>query len=121
MAFRPTDPQRPMAFRPTDPQRSLLESEFLLPAKKRRLLESSWAVPFREVILPLINEDLFRESFKERGRPNVPINSRNGTTSPTTKSSRTCSSTCSGTARWASRLTRRMSARRPSTTSGGGC
>ncbi len=62
-----------MAFRRTDPQRSLLESEFLLPAKKRRLLEESWAIPFRDVVLPLVNEDLFRDAFKEGGRPNVPI------------------------------------------------
>lgn len=62
-----------MAFRRTDPQRSLLESEFLLPAKKRRLLEESWAIPFRDVVLPLVNEELFRDAFKEGGRPNVPI------------------------------------------------
>lgn len=62
-----------MGFRATDPQRSLLESEFLLPAKKRRLLEKSWAIPFREVVLPLIDEELFRDAFKEAGRPNVPI------------------------------------------------
>ena len=62
-----------MGFRTTDPQRSLLESEFLLPAKKRRLLEKSWAIPFREVVLPLIDEELFRDAFKEAGRPNVPI------------------------------------------------
>jgi len=62
-----------MAFRPTDPQRSLFETEFLLPEKKRRLLESSWAVPFRDVVLPLINEELFRGAFKDGGRPNTPI------------------------------------------------
>jgi len=62
-----------MGFRPTDPQRSLLESEFLLSAKNRRLLEESWAVPFRDVILPLINEDLLRDAPKEGGRPNVPM------------------------------------------------
>ena len=62
-----------MGFRTTDPQRSLLESEFLLPAKKRKLLEKSWAIPFREVVLPLIDEELFRDAFKVRGRPNVSI------------------------------------------------
>ena len=62
-----------MGFRTTDPQRSLLESEFLLPAKKRRLLEKSWAIPFREVVLPLIDEELFRDAFKGGGRPNVSI------------------------------------------------
>jgi len=62
-----------MGFRTTDPQRSLLESEFLLPAKKRRILEKSWAIPFRDEILPLIDEELFRDAFKERGRPNVSI------------------------------------------------
>jgi len=62
-----------MGFRATDPQRSLLESEFLLPEKKRRLLEKSWAIPFREVVLPLVDEGLFRDAFKEGGRPNVPI------------------------------------------------
>jgi len=62
-----------MGFRATDPQRSLLESEFLLPEKKRRLLEKSWATPFREEVLPLIDEEIFRDAFKEGGRPNVPI------------------------------------------------
>ena len=62
-----------MGFRATDPQRSLLESEFLLPEKKHRLLEKSWAIPFREVVFPLIDEEIFRDAFKEGGRPNVPI------------------------------------------------
>jgi hypothetical protein len=59
-----------MGFRTTDPQRSLLESEFLLPAKKRRLLEKSWAIPFREVVLPLIDGTrLLEDVLRSRSRP----------------------------------------------------
>jgi len=43
-------------FRPTDPQTSLLESYHLLPPAKRARLETSWARPFREKVLPLIEE-----------------------------------------------------------------
>jgi len=61
-------------FRPTDPQRSLLECEFLLPPEKKARLEKSWAKPFRERILPLIDEEVFRDAFcEDNGRPNKSI------------------------------------------------
>lgn len=61
-------------FRPTDPQTSLLESQFLLPEAKRKRLEKSWAEPFRTRILPLIDEELFRDAFSaDNGRPNKSI------------------------------------------------
>ena len=47
-------------FRKTDPQRSLLECEFLVPPEKAERLRCSWAEPFRQIVLPLINEELFR-------------------------------------------------------------
>ncbi len=58
-------------FRKTDPQRSLLECEFLLPPEKKERLRKSWAHPFRERVLPLIDEEVFRDAFcKDNGRPN---------------------------------------------------
>lgn len=61
-------------FRPTDPQTSLLESQFLLPEAKRKRLEKSWAEPFRTRILPLIDEEVFRDAFcADNGRPNKSI------------------------------------------------
>jgi hypothetical protein len=61
-------------FRPTDPQRSLLECEFLLPPDKAERLRKSWAHPFRERVLPLIDEEVFRDAFSETtGRPNTSI------------------------------------------------
>ena len=61
-------------YRPTSPQVSLLESQFLLPEDKRRRLEQSWAQPFQERILPLNDEEAFRDAFSEEtGRPNKSI------------------------------------------------
>ena len=61
-------------FRPTDPQISLLECRFLLPEAKVARLKKSWAEIFRQRILPLINEEVFRDAFDEdNGRPNKSI------------------------------------------------
>ena len=62
-------------FRRTDPQTSLLESYHLLPPSKQARLEGSWAKPFRENVLPLIDEEVFREAFAADGvgRPNRSI------------------------------------------------
>ncbi len=61
-------------FRKTSAQTSLLENQFLLPPAKRARLERSWARGFRERVLPLIDEELFRGSFhKSQGRPNKSI------------------------------------------------
>lgn len=61
-------------FRPTSPQTSLLESRFLVPPEKRARLERSWAEVFRVRVLPLIDEEPFRECFSDdTGRPNRSI------------------------------------------------
>ena len=61
-------------FRKTSAQTSLLENQFLLPPEKRARLERSWARGFRERVLPLIDEELFRGCFDDRrGRPNKSI------------------------------------------------
>ena len=61
-------------FRPTDPQLSRLESRFVISPKKRARLERSWAEPFRQHVLPLIDEELFRDCFcEDNGRPNTSI------------------------------------------------
>lgn len=58
-------------FRPTDPQSSLLECQYLLPPSKRARLEKSWAEPFRTRVMPLIDEEVFRDAFsQDNGRPN---------------------------------------------------
>jgi hypothetical protein len=61
-------------FRRTSPQTSLLESRFLVPPEKRARLERSWAEAFRVHVLPLIDEEPFRECFcEDNGRPNKSI------------------------------------------------
>jgi len=61
-------------FVPTSPQVSLLECQFLLPGPKRLRLEQSWAHFFQQRILPLIDEEAFRDAFSdETGRPNKSI------------------------------------------------
>jgi hypothetical protein len=58
----------------TNLQRSLLECEFLLPAKKVARLKKSWAEPFRKRVLPLISEEVFRDAFSDTmGRPNKSV------------------------------------------------
>lgn len=61
-------------FRPTDPQQSLLECRFLVPPAKKERLEKSWAQVFRDRILPVVDEEVFRDCFHEsNGRPNKSI------------------------------------------------
>jgi len=61
-------------FVPTDRQKSLLECQFLLPPEKLTRLMKSWAAPFRERVLPLIDEEAFRDAFSSTtGRPNKSI------------------------------------------------
>jgi len=58
-------------FVPTDKQRSLLECQYLLPKEKVSRLKKSWARPFRERVLPLFDEEVFRDAFSSTtGRPN---------------------------------------------------
>lgn len=61
-------------FQPTDPQLSLLESHLLMPPAKAARLRKSWAEPFRTRVLPMIDEEVFREAYcEDNGRPNVPV------------------------------------------------
>ena len=58
-------------FKPTDPQGSLLRVEYLLGAEKVRRLEKTWAKPFREQVLPLIQEEPFAQMYcADNGAPN---------------------------------------------------
>jgi Transposase domain (DUF772) len=61
-------------YKPSSKQKSLLECQHWLPLKKVERLKKSWAEPFRERVLPLIDEDGFRDAFSDsQGRPNKPI------------------------------------------------
>ena len=61
-------------FKPTDPQGSLLRVEYLLGAEKVRRLEKSWAKPFLDQVLPLIQEESFAEMYcLDNGAPNKSI------------------------------------------------
>jgi len=58
-------------FRERSPQGSLLQSEFLVPPQKARLLERSWAEVFHSRALPLIDEARFAHLYcADNGRPN---------------------------------------------------
>ena len=66
-------------FRPTERQTSLLEAGFLLPESKRARLSKSWAQPFRTRVMPLIDEEIFRDAFcSDNGRPNFSIRTLTG-------------------------------------------
>jgi hypothetical protein len=61
-------------FRPRDPQSSLLTSSMLLPGDKRERLERDWPGEFRRSVLPLIDEELFRDLYcHDNGCPNKPV------------------------------------------------
>lgn len=61
-------------FRPTSPQTSLFEVQFQISSEKRERLVNSWAEPFRTRVLPLIDEEVFRDAFSQAtGRPNTSI------------------------------------------------
>ena len=80
-------------FRERDPQVSLWQSEFLVPPKKARRLERSWAEVFRNEALPLIDEERFAPMYcADNGRPNRAVQTVLGvhllkrcSTSPTMK------------------------------------
>jgi hypothetical protein len=60
-------------FRPRDPQSSLFTSALLLPDEKRLRLERDWPGEFRRSILPLIDEEIFRDLYcQDNGCPNKP-------------------------------------------------
>ena len=58
-------------FRERSPQGRLWQSEFLVPAKKARRLEQSWAEVFWIERLPLIDDERFAPMYcAGNGRPN---------------------------------------------------
>ena len=61
-------------FRKTSPQTTMFESQFVVSPEKAARLAKSWAEPFRLRVLPLIDEEAFRDAFHEdNGRPNTSI------------------------------------------------
>ena len=60
-------------FQPTSPQSSVFEVDSMLPWA---LPKDDWSVIYKEKVLPLIDEELFRPLYAESGgRPNAPIKS----------------------------------------------
>ena len=60
---------------------SLWQSEFLVPPKKARRLERSWAEVFRNEALPLIDEERFAPMYcADNGRPNRAVQTVLGST-----------------------------------------
>jgi len=61
-------------FRKRDPQQSLFSTSHFLPDAKRERLEKDWPGEFRTRVLPLIDEDAFRDLYHDNnGRPNKPV------------------------------------------------
>ena len=61
-------------FRLKNAQRSLFEHQVYLPREKVQALKRTWAEPFRNEVLPLIDETLFAQFYHpDNGRPNVPV------------------------------------------------
>ena len=61
-------------FRPTDPQGSILSVEYLLGKEKVARLKKTWAKPFRDQVLPLINEEAFADMYcLDNGAPNKSV------------------------------------------------
>jgi IS5 family transposase len=61
-------------FRKTSGQTTLFESQFLVSPEKAARLSKSWAEPFRQRVLPLVDEEAFRDAFcEDNGRPNTSI------------------------------------------------
>src|SRR5438552_3530074 len=61
-------------FRPTSPQRPLFGAEHRMSEEKRLRLSQSWAHPYRQHALGLIDESRFHRFFDEdNGRPNKSI------------------------------------------------
>ena len=61
-------------FRPTDPQRSIFNIERMLNPEKIQRLDNSWAKPFRDQVLALIQEEEFAEMYcPNNGAPNKSV------------------------------------------------
>lgn len=61
-------------FRPRSPQKGMFDIGSLLPKKKLSQLEQTWAGLFQKKVLPLIDEDVFRDFYDDRmGAPNKAV------------------------------------------------
>jgi len=61
-------------YRPTSPQRPLFGVENRMDKAKRKRLEKTWAHPFRQSALPLVDESAFAKYFhQDNGRPNKSV------------------------------------------------
>ena len=61
-------------FRPKSKQKTIFDHDVYLPAERVEALEKTWAGPFRNKVMPLIEEEPFRPFYHpETGRPNVPV------------------------------------------------
>jgi hypothetical protein len=61
-------------FRLKKNQKTIFDHDVYLPPDKVEALKRTWAGPFRQHILPLIDEESFRPFYcPDNGRPNVPV------------------------------------------------
>ena len=61
-------------FRTKSLQKTIFDHDVYLPDERIAALKKSWAGPFREKVLPLIDEEPFRGFYHpDNGRPNVPV------------------------------------------------
>jgi hypothetical protein len=61
-------------FRTKRPQKTIFAPDVYLPPERLAALHRTWAGPFREMVLPLIDEEPFRPFYHpDNGRPNVPV------------------------------------------------
>ncbi len=61
-------------FKPTDPQRTIFRAEYLIGPQKAQLLEKTWAIVFRDRVLPLIDEGAFAGMYcPDNGAPNKSV------------------------------------------------
>ena len=61
-------------FRTKRNQKTIFDHDVYLPPERVAALHKTWAGPFREKVLPLIDEEPFRPFYcADNGRPNVPV------------------------------------------------
>ena len=61
-------------FRTKHPQKTIFDHDVYLPPERIEALHKTWAGPFRDKVLPLIDEEPFRPFYHpDNGRPNVPV------------------------------------------------
>ena len=61
-------------FKTKRPQKTIFDHDVYLPPERIAALHKTWAGPFRDKVLPLIDEEPFRPFYHpDNGRPNVPV------------------------------------------------